>query len=61
METATHTSTSELLAALLIALEALEQVSSEMTVGDRFSNAGQSVLDALDPVRDAIKHATKVN
>ena len=49
---------SELLSALIIALKALEEVSSEMTVGDRFTNAGQSVLDALEPARDAIKHAT---
>lgn len=36
------------------ALDALEQVSSEMTVGLRYTNAGQSVLDALPALCAAI-------
>ena len=48
----------ELLEALQIALSAIEQTTSEMTVGDRFTNAGQSLLDALNPCRDAISKAT---
>lgn len=48
----------ELLEALQIALSAIEQTTSEMTVGDRFTNAGQSLLDAFNPCRDAISKAT---
>lgn len=48
----------ELLETLQLALSAIEQTTSEMTVGDRFTNAGQSLLDALNPCRDAIANAT---
>lgn len=37
-----------------MALEALEAVSKEMTVGERYTNAGQQVLDAIDHLRVAI-------
>ena len=47
----------ELLGALEGALKALEGVANEMTVGDRFTNAGQGLLDALMPARDAIAKA----
>lgn len=41
--------------ALKTALDALEEVASEMTVGDRFTDAGQGVLDAINICRDATK------
>lgn len=47
----------ELLEALGLALSAIEQTTSEMTVGDRFTNAGQSLIDALMPCREAIAKA----
>ena len=37
-----------------LALEALEAVSKEMTVGERYTDAGQLVLDALEPLREAL-------
>lgn len=43
--------------ALQNALAALESVSGEMTVGDRFTNAGQDAIDALIPARRAIAQA----
>lgn len=46
--------------ALHKALQALEAISDEMTVGDRFTNAGQYLLDALGPVREAIDHARRI-
>ena len=49
----------ELLEALMLALSAIEQTTSEMTVGDRFTNAGQSLIDALNPCRAAIANATQ--
>lgn len=39
--------------AMKLALEALEAVSKEMTVGERYTNAGQQVLDAIDHLRVA--------
>lgn len=45
--------------ALHKALQALEAISDEMTVGDRFTNAGQYLLDALGPVREAIDHVRR--
>jgi hypothetical protein len=48
----------ELLAALRGALKALDAIGAEMTVGDRFTNAGQYLLDALTPAREAISKAT---
>jgi hypothetical protein len=58
MTISNNSSNSKLLTALSIALVALEAVTKEMTLGFRFTNAGQLALDALEPVRDAIKHAT---
>lgn len=49
----------ELFEALQGALKALDAIGNEMTVGDRFSNAGQYLLDALMPARDAINKATR--
>lgn len=40
--------------ALQIAHKALEAISDDMTVGDRWTNAGQHLLDALDPVRQTL-------
>ena len=48
----------ELLEALNIALIALEAISDEMTIGERYTSAGQHLIDALEPARDAIKSAT---
>ena len=39
--------------AMKTALEALEAVSMEMTVGERYTNAGQQVLDAIELLRVA--------
>lgn len=39
--------------AMKLALEALEAVSMEMTVGERYTNAGQQVLDAIELLRVA--------
>lgn len=36
------------------ALEALEAIDAELTVGDRFTNAGQYLLDALPLLRAAL-------
>lgn len=36
------------------ALKALEAISDEMTVGERYTNAGQYLLDALGPLRAAL-------
>lgn len=44
----------ELLSALKLSLDALESITSEMTLGDRFTNAGQHAIDALPSVRAAI-------
>ena len=40
--------------ALKVANDALESISNEMTVGDRWTNAGQSLLDALPVTRNAL-------
>ena len=40
--------------ALQAALKALEAIADDMTVGDRWTNAGQHLLDALGPVRAAL-------
>ena len=48
----------ELLSALRLTLLALEAISAEMTVGERYTNAGQHLLDALNPARKAIAKAT---
>ena len=39
--------------AMKLALEALEAVSMEMTVGERYTNAGQQVLDSIELLRVA--------
>ena len=36
------------------ALKALEAISDEMTIGERYTNAGQYLLDALGPLRTAL-------
>lgn len=43
--------------ALNLALKALEAISDEMTVGERYTNAGQHLLDALQPCRNALQAA----
>lgn len=43
--------------ALKVANDALESISNEMTVGDRWTNAGQSLLDALPVTRSALASA----
>lgn len=40
--------------ALKVANDALEAISDDMTVGDRWSNAGQDLLDALPITRAAL-------
>lgn len=40
--------------ALLVALKALEAISDEMTIGERYTNAGQYLIDSLTPVREVI-------
>jgi hypothetical protein len=40
--------------ALNVANEALEEISNEMIFGDRWTNAGQSLLDALPITRAAL-------
>lgn len=47
----------EVIQALELALSSIEETVSEMTVGDRFTNAGQSLLDALIPCRNAVAKA----
>ena len=42
-----------IIGAMKTALEALEAVSMEMTVGERYTNAGQQVLDAIELLRVA--------
>ena len=39
--------------AVVVGRDAVDAVISEMTVGDRFSNPGQGVIDALPVLRDA--------
>jgi hypothetical protein len=48
----------DLLEALQKALMALDAIGDEMTVGERYTNAGQYLLDALIPARDAIAKAS---
>ena len=50
----------ELLEALIGALKALEAIGDEMTVGERYTNAGEYLIDALMPSRVAIVKATGV-
>lgn len=40
--------------ALTLAKDAIEAVMDEMAVGDRFTNAGQSLLDVIGPIRAAL-------
>lgn len=40
--------------ALTLAKDAIEAVMHEMTVGDRFTNAGQGLLDVIGPIRAAL-------
>ena len=47
----------DLLAALKLAFQALDAIGDEMTVGERYTNAGQYLIDSLNPARDAIKKA----
>lgn len=48
----------ELVEALLKCGQAIEQTVSEMTVGDRFTNAGQALLDVLPVTREALTTTT---
>ncbi len=43
----------EMARAVVAARDAVDAVISEMTVGDRFSNAGQGAIDVLPILRDA--------
>ena len=43
--------------AVVAGRDAMDAIVSEMTVGDRFSNAGQSAIDALPILRDAAAKA----
>ena len=54
-----HALNAQMLEALQAALNALASISGEMTVGDRYTNAGQYLLDSLTPVRAAIAAATE--
>jgi hypothetical protein len=47
----------ELHAALAAAGEALEAISEKMTLGERYTNAGQYLIDALPLVRAALANA----
>ena len=47
----------DLLAALKLAFQALDAIGDEMTVGERYTNAGQYLIDSLNPARAAIKKA----
>lgn len=51
----------DLLEALDSALQALESISEEMTVGERYTNAGQYLIDSLPVVRAAIAKARGEN
>lgn len=44
----------EMYKALKLALKALESVSDEMTVGERYTNAVQYIIDALVPARTVV-------
>ena len=44
----------ELEAAIRVALASIEETCNEMNVGDRFTNAGQSLIDALPACRAAL-------
>ena len=48
----------DLLEALKLAHKALEAIADEMTVGERYTNAGQHLIDSLEPSRAAIAKAT---
>ena len=53
-----HALNAQMLEALQVALKALDSISVEMTVGERYTNAGTDLLDSLTPVRAAIAAAT---
>lgn len=46
-----------MLEALELAYKTLDAICDRMTVGDRWTNEGQDLLDSLDPVAAAIKAA----
>jgi len=50
-----HTANAELVNALRVAFLALDAISKEMTVGERYTNAGQYLIDALPVVREALE------
>lgn len=50
-----HTTNTELLAVLQVAHLALDAIFDEMTVGERYTNAGQYLVDAFPVVCDVIK------
>lgn len=43
--------------ALKLALKALDEIGHEMTVGERYTNAGQYLIDALPPCTTALAKA----
>ena len=49
----------ELLASARAAERALDAIAAEMTVGERYTNAGQHLVDALPFVRAGIAKATR--
>lgn len=51
---ATQAREAQLREALIGAHKALEAIGSEMTVGDRYTNAGQYLIDSLEPSREAL-------
>jgi hypothetical protein len=48
----------DLLEALQMAHKTLHAICERMTVGDRWTNEGQDLLDSLEPVAAAIRKAT---
>lgn len=44
--------------ALVLSNKALEAIASEMTVGDRYTNAGEYLIDSLIPSREALSQPT---
>ena len=47
----------ELTGALKLAKEALDAIGDEMTVGERYTNAGQYLIDAIEPINTALAKA----
>ena len=47
----------ELVEALKLAQKALDAIGDEMTVGERYTNAGQYLIDTVGPIKDALAKA----